>query len=102
MYAVVQIAGQQFKVKASEKLYVPKLNSDVGTKLTFDKVLVVGDDKKTTVGKPFVAGAKVQATVVQHVKDDTVIVLKKKKRKGYRVRNGHRQQFTQIEINSLA
>lgn len=102
MYAVVKIAGQQFKVAPSEKLYVPKLQSEVGAKVTFDRVLVVGDDTKTTVGKPYVSGAKVQATVLQHVKDDTVIVLKKKKRKGYRVRNGHRQQYTQIEINSLA
>jgi len=102
MYAVVQIAGQQFKVAPSEKLYVPKLKSEVGAKVTFDRVLVVGDEKKTTVGKPYVDGAKVEATVLQHVKDDTVIVFKKKKRKGYRVRNGHRQQYTQIEINSLA
>ena len=102
MFAVVQIAGQQFKVAPSEKLYVPKLQQDVGTKVTFDHVLILGDEKKTTVGKPYVSGAKVQATVLQHVKDDTVIVFKKKKRKGYRVRNGHRQQYTQIEINSLA
>lgn len=102
MYAVVQIAGQQFKVAPSEKLYVPRLKKDVGAKVTFDQVLILGDEKKTTLGKPYVTGAKVQATVLQHVKDDTVIVLKKKKRKGYRVRNGHRQQYTQIEINSLA
>lgn len=102
MYAVVKIAGQQFRVTPSDKLYVPKLKSDVGAKLTFDRVLIVGDEKKTTVGKPYVTGAKVEATVLKHVKDETVIVLKKKKRKGYRVRNGHRQQFTQIEINSLA
>ncbi len=70
--------------------------------MTFDQVLVLGDEKKTTVGTPFVSGAKVEATVLKHVKDETVIVLKKKKRKGYRVRNGHRQQYTQIEINTLA
>ena len=102
MYAVVQIAGQQFKVTPSEKLYVPKLKSEVGSKVVFDKVLILGDEDKTTVGKPYVGGAKVEATVLQHVKDETVIVLKKKKRKGYRVRNGHRQQYTQIEINKLA
>lgn len=102
MYAVVKIAGQQYKVTPSEKLYVPKLESAVGSKLTFEKVLLVGDDNKTTLGKPYVSGAKVQATVVKHVNDETVIVLKKKKRKGYRVRNGHRQEYTQIEINSLA
>jgi len=102
MFAVVRIAGQQFRVSPSEKVFVPKLKSDVGTKLTFDQVLILGDEKNTTVGKPYIDGAKVEATVLKHVKDDTVIVLKKKKRKGYRVRNGHRQQYTQIEINSLA
>lgn len=102
MYAVVKIAGQQFKVAPSQKVNVPRLDSAVGTKVTFDQVLMVGDEKKTTVGKPYVSGAKVQATVVRHLKDDTVIVLKKKKRKGYRVRNGHRQQYTEIEINSLS
>ncbi len=102
MYAVVQIAGQQFTVSPSEKVFVPRLKSEVGSKVTFDQVLVLGDEKKTTVGTPFVSGAKVEATVLKHVKDETVIVLKKKKRKGYRVRNGHRQQYTQIEINTLA
>lgn len=101
MYAVVEIAGQQYKVAPSEKINVPKLSSAVGDKLTFDHVLVIGDDTKTTLGKPYVAGAKVSATVVKHLKDETVIVLKKKKRKGFRTRNGHRQQYTQIEINSL-
>ncbi len=102
MYAVVQIAGQQFTVTPSEKLFVPRLKSEVGSKVTFDEVLVLGDEKKTSIGTPFVSGAKVEATVLKHVKDETVIVLKKKKRKGYRVRNGHRQQYTQIEINKLA
>jgi large subunit ribosomal protein L21 len=102
MYAVVKIAGQQYRVAPSEKLFVPKLESAVGSKLIFDKVMLVSDDKQTTLGKPYINGAKVQATVLKHLKDDTVIVLKKKKRKGYRVRNGHRQEFTEIEINSLA
>ncbi len=101
MYAVVEIAGQQYKVVPSAKINVPRLDSKVGTQVTFDRVLMVGDEKKTTVGKPYVAGAKVSATVLQHLKDETVIVLKKKKRKGFRTRNGHRQQYTQIEINSL-
>ncbi len=101
MFAVVEIAGQQYTVAPSAKINVPKLDSAVGTKLTFDHVLLLGDEKKTTVGKPYVSGAKVSATVLQHSKDDTVIVLKKKKRKGYRVRNGHRQQYTQIEITAL-
>lgn len=101
MFAVVEIAGQQYTVAPSEKINVPKLESAVGDKVTFDHVLMIGDDAKTTLGKPYVAGAKVSATVLKHLKDETVIVLKKKKRKGYRTRNGHRQQYTQIEINSL-
>ncbi len=101
MYAVVEIAGQQYKVAPSEKVNVPLLKSAVGEKVTFDHILVLGDDNKTTLGKPYVSGAKVSATVLKHLRDETVIVLKKKKRKGYRVRNGHRQHFTQIEINSV-
>lgn len=101
MYAVVEIAGQQFKVSPAQKLFVPKLNSETGSKVTFEKVLLVGDEKKTTVGTPFVKGAAVEATVLRHVKDDKVMVFKKKKRKGFKVRRGHRQQFTEIEINKV-
>ena len=101
MFAVVEISGQQFKVSPTQKLFVPKLPSDAGSKVKFEKVLLVGDDKKTTVGTPFVKGAAVEATVLRHVKDEKVIVFKKKKRKGFRVRKGHRQQFTEIEINKV-
>jgi large subunit ribosomal protein L21 len=101
MFAVVEIAGQQFKVTPAQKLFVPKLKSGVGSKLKFDKVLVVGDDKKTTVGTPFVKGVSVEATVLRHIKDDKVHVFRKKKRKGYKVRRGHRQQYTEIEINKV-
>jgi large subunit ribosomal protein L21 len=102
MYAVVEIAGTQVKVSPSDKVFVPKMSSEIGSKIKFDKVLLTGDDKKASVGNPYVKGAVVEAKVLRHVKDETVIVLKKKKRKGYRVRNGHRQQFTEIEITNLA
>lgn len=102
MYAVVEIAGAQYKVSPSEKLYVPRLSNEVGADLKFDKVLLLADDMSVKVGAPVVAGASVSATVLAHVKDEKVIVFKKKKRKGYRVKNGHRQQYTQIEIKSIA
>lgn len=101
MYAVVEIAGQQYRVNPSEKLYVPKLDSAVDSVVTFDTVLLRADDTKVTVGNPTVKGAKVEAKVLAHSKDDKVIVFKKKKRKGYRVKRGHRQQYTQIEITSI-
>jgi len=102
MYAVVEIAGTQVKVSPSDKVFVPKISSEIGSKIKFDKVLLTGDDKKASVGSPYVKGAFVEAKILRHVKDETVIVLKKKKRKGYRVRNGHRQQYTEIEITNLA
>jgi large subunit ribosomal protein L21 len=101
MYAVVEIAGQQYRVNPSEQLYVPKLDSAVDSVVTFDKVLLVSDDKTVKVGNPVVSGSTVAAKVLAHVKDDKVVVFKKKKRKGYRVKRGHRQQYTQIEITSI-
>ena len=102
MYAVVEIAGEQFTVASKAKIYVPKLGVEVGSKVKFDKVLLVGDDTKTTIGQPYVKGASVEGKVLLHGKDDKVIVFKKKKRKGYRVRRGHRQQYTQVEITGLS
>lgn len=101
MYAVVEIAGQQYRVNPSEKLYVPKLEGDIDSTVKFEKVLLVADDKSVKVGNPLVSGASVAAKVLGHFKDDKVIVFKKKKRKGYRVKRGHRQQYTQIEITSI-
>ncbi|MBI3578524.1 MAG: 50S ribosomal protein L21 [Ignavibacteriales bacterium] len=101
MFAVVEIAGQQYKVAKSDKLYVPKMKSEVGAKVTIDKVLLVGDEKKTTVGAPYIKGASIEAKVLGHMQDDKVTVFKKKKRKGYRVRRGHRQQYTQIEVTKV-
>ena len=101
MFAVVDVAGTQLKVSPSEKLFVPKLAENVGSKITFDRVLLVSNDKDVKVGNPLVKGVAVQATVLGHTKDDTVIVFKKKRRKGYRLRRGHRQQYTEIEITNI-
>lgn len=98
MYAIVEIAGSQVKVAKNQKVAVPLLASAVGSTVKFEKVLLKADDTKTTVGSPYLTGSFVEAKVISHDKDDTVIVFKKKKRKGYRVRKGHRQPFTQIEI----
>lgn len=101
MFAVVDIAGQQFKVEENAKLYVPRLQADPEAELTFDNVLMFSDGKKTSIGNPSVDSVKVQAKVVEHLKDDKVIVFKKKRRKSYRVFNGHRQQLTKIEITKI-
>jgi ribosomal protein L21 len=102
MFAVVEIAGQQYKVNPAEKLYVPRLENEVGSNVKFDKVLLLSDDKAIKVGAPVVFGVSVNAKVLAHVKDEKVIVFKKKRRKGYRVKRGHRQQYTHIEITSIA
>lgn len=101
MYAVIEIAGQQFKVNPSERLYVPKLEENIDTVVKFEKVLLLANDGSVTVGNPTVKGSSVEAKVLAHVKDDKVTVFKKKKRKGYRVRRGHRQQYTHIEITAI-
>lgn len=102
MFAVVEIAGQQYKVAKADTIDVPKLPSEVGQKVTFDKVLLIGDDKQTKVGAPYVAGTLVEAKVVKHLKDDKVTVFKKNKRKGYKLRRGHRQEYTTLEITKVA
>lgn len=101
MFVVVDIAGQQFKVNPTSKLFVPKLNHNVGETIKFDKVLLYSDDKEIKVGTPTIKGLSVEAKILGHEKDDTVIVFKKKRRKGYRVRKGHRQQYTQLEITKI-
>ena len=101
MFAVVDIAGKQFKVAQNDKLLVPTLKQKVGAKVKFDKVMMVGDDKDVVVGNPLVSSAHVEATVLEHVKGPKVIVFKKKKRKGYRVKRGHRQQYTQVQISTI-
>lgn len=101
MYAIVEIAGQQFKVAKDQKVFVHRLEAKAGTKVSFDQVLLLDDGGKVTVGAPAIANASVEAKVVKHLKDDKVIVFKKKRRKGYRVKNGHRQSLTEIVIESI-
>ena len=101
MYAIVEIAGQQFKVESGRKLYTNRLKGEEGASLSFDRVLLTDNDGQVNVGSPVVEGAKVEAKIVRHLKDDKVIVFKKKRRKGYKVKNGHRQFLTQIEINNI-
>lgn len=101
MYAIVNIAGQQFKVEKSRKIFVHRLNAEAGSSVEFSEVLLVENEGKATIGKPQVEGAKVIAKVLEHLKGDKVLVFKKKRRKGYQKLNGHRQQFTQIEISDI-
>jgi len=101
MFAIVEIAGQQFKVAKDQKVFVHRLNAKTGDKVSFDQVFMMADGDKITVGAPAVANAYVEAKVVRHLKDDKVIVFKKKRRKGYRVKNGHRQSLTEIVIEHV-
>ncbi len=101
MYAIVEIAGQQFKVVQDQKLYVHRLADKEGTKVSFDQVYLLDDGKKVTLGAPAITGASVEAKVVSHLKGDKVIVFKKKRRKGYRVKNGHRQALTELVIEKI-
>ncbi len=101
MYAIVEIAGQQFKVTKDQKVYVHRLNNELGEVVEFDSVLLVDNDGKVVVGTPLVEGAKVTAEVVSHLKGDKVIVFKKRRRKGYKVKNGHRQCFTELMIKDV-
>ena len=101
MFAIVEIAGQQFKVAKDQKVFVHRLDAKTGDKVSFDQVFMLADGDKVTVGAPAVANASVEAKVVRHLKDDKVIVFKKKRRKGYRVKNGHRQSLTEIVIESV-
>ncbi len=101
MFAVVNIAGQQFKVSENSTYYVPKLSKEPNKNITFKEVLVLNDDKNIKIGSPLIKGAMVTAKVLEHLKDDKVIVFKKKRRKGYRKFNGHRQQLTKIEVTKI-
>ncbi|WP_366186509.1 50S ribosomal protein L21 [Flavobacterium ovatum] len=101
MYAIVEIAGQQFKVTKDLKVYVNRLTNEEGSKVSFDKVLLLDDNGNVSLGAPVIEGASVEAKVLQHLKGDKVIVFKKKRRKGYKKRNGHRQYLTQIVIEGI-
>lgn len=101
MFAIVSIAGQQFKVTEGQEIFVHHLDAEEGSKLSFDQVLMIADEKKTNVGTPTLKTASVEATVLGDQKGDKVIVFKKKRRKGYKVKNGHRQLFTKIKIDTI-
>ena len=101
MYAIVNIAGQQFKVAKDQLLFVHRLQGDEGASIEFDNVLLAEDGGKFKVGTPTVKGAVVSAKILSHLKGDKVIVFKKKRRKGYKKKNGHRQQFTKIQITGI-
>ncbi|UJH66139.1 50S ribosomal protein L21 [Allomuricauda sp. SCSIO 65647] len=101
MYAIVEMAGQQFKVAKDQKVYVHRLQTEEGKKVTFDKVLLLDDGSNVTIGAPAIEGAAVEAKVVKHLKGDKVIVFKKKRRKGYRKKNGHRQYLTEIVVEGI-
>ena len=101
MYAIVEIAGQQFKVEAGKKIFVHRLEAEEGKKIDFDQVLLIEEDGKITIGEPTIKDAVVEGMVLDHMRGDKVIVFKKKRKKGYRIKNGHRQNFTQVEIISI-
>ncbi len=102
MYAIVDIAGKQFKVEKDKSIYAPRLVGEEGASVEFDNVLLVDNDGKVKVGTPSIKGSKVSGKILEHVKDDKVIVFKKKRRKGYKKKNGHRQQFTKVLVESIA
>ena len=102
MYAIVDIAGSQFKVEKDKFVYAPKLQGEEGASVTFDNVLLLDNDGKVEVGTPSVKGAKVSGKILGHGKGDKVIVFKKKRRKGYKVKNGHRQEYTKVLIEGIS
>lgn len=101
MYAIVDIAGQQFKVEKGQELFVHRLEGDKGTKLDFNKVMLIENEGKTTVGTPVIEGASVQGTIVDHLRADKVFVFKKKRRKGFKKFNGHRQDLSLVKIEDI-
>ena len=101
MFAIVEIAGFQYKVQKDRYIYVNRLKGEVEDKITFDKVLLLSTDTDVKVGTPTVSGAKVEAKILEHLRGEKVIVLKKKRRKGYQVQNGHRQCLTKILISDI-
>src|SRR5690554_4520229 len=101
MYVIVDIQGQQFKVQKDQKLFVHRINANEGDTVEFEKVLLIGNDDDITIGSPTIEGAKVVLEVLSHVKGDKVLIFKKKRRKGYRKLNGHRQQFSQVLVKDI-
>ncbi|KAB2810345.1 50S ribosomal protein L21 [Phaeocystidibacter luteus] len=101
MYAIVEIAGHQYKVQKDQRIYVNRLEGEAGAKVSFDRVLLTDDNGKVEVGAPVIEGVAVKATILEHLKADKVIIFKKKRRKGYKVKNGHRQAITSIQIEGI-
>ncbi len=101
MYAIVDIAGSQFKVEKDQKVFVNRIEGKEGSKVQFDNVLMLDNSGKLSIGAPHLKGASVEAKIIKHIKDDKVIVFKKKRRKGYKVKNGHRQLLTQIVVEKI-
>ena len=102
MYAIVDIAGQQFKVETGKQIFVNRQAAEVGSALSFDKVLLLDNEGDVKVGAPYIDGAAVKAKVVEHCKADKVIIFKKERRKGYQKKNGHRQYLTKLQIEGIA
>ncbi|MBW7943067.1 MAG: 50S ribosomal protein L21 [Candidatus Kuenenia stuttgartiensis] len=102
MYAIIDIAGQQFKVEKNQEIHVHRLEGKEGGKVEFNRVLLINQDGKVTVGSPSIEGAKVNARILTHLKGDKVLVFKKKRRKGYQKLNGHRQYLTKIQIENIS
>ena len=102
MYAIVEIAGQQFKVVKDQTLFVHRLQDEVGSSVSFDKVMMIDDNGKVKLGAPVIKGASVKAKVEEHLKGDKVIVFKKKRRKGYKLKKGHRQYLTKLTVESIS
>ena len=101
MYVIVDIQGQQFKVKQDQKLFVHRINAEQGSEVEFEKVMLVANDGTGPLGTPVVEGAKVVVEILSHLKGDKVLVFKKKRRKGYRKLNGHRQQFSEVRVKEI-
>lgn len=101
MYAIVEIAGKQFKVEKDQYIYTPRLEGDAGTAVKFDKVLLTDDGTSVQIGAPALTGVAVGGKILDHVRGDKVLVFKKKRRKGYAVKNGHRQHYTKVQIESI-
>ena len=102
MYAIVEIAGQQFKVEKNDEIFVHRLDGEPGTKIEFDQVLLLDNDGKISIGKPLVDGFAVSGTIVDHARGDKVVIFKKKRRKGYEKESGHRQDFSKVLIENIS
>jgi len=101
MYAIINISGKQYKAVSGARIRVPKQDGETGTRLTFDKVLLINDGENTKIGQPILKGASVTGTILEHGRDKKILVYKKKRRKGYQRKNGHRQWFTEIQFDTI-